>query len=71
MVIWSSSRNTARDVLSVPAIRHLRRIFAKLCRDFGAELIECDGEDDHLHLWCIRCEDRPVEVGHHEDPFLE
>lgn len=39
-----------RDVLSEPAIRHLRRIFAKLCRDFEAELIECDGEDDHLHL---------------------
>ncbi|MFA1626794.1 IS200/IS605 family transposase [Rhizobium mongolense] len=28
------------DVLSEPAIRHLRRIFAKLCRDFEAELIE-------------------------------
>ncbi|WFU88190.1 IS200/IS605 family transposase [Rhizobium sp. CC1099] len=39
-----------RDVLSEPAIRHLRRIFAKLCRDFEAELIECDGEDDHVHL---------------------
>ncbi|ULJ74007.1 IS200/IS605 family transposase [Rhizobium gallicum] len=38
------------DVLSEPAIRDLRRIFAKLCRDFEAELIECDGEDDHVHL---------------------
>ncbi|WP_281438310.1 IS200/IS605 family transposase [Rhizobium sp. 007] len=39
-----------RDVLSEPAIRHLRRIVAKLCRDFEAELIECDGEDDHVPL---------------------
>ncbi|WP_203226161.1 transposase [Rhizobium gallicum] len=49
-----------RDVLSEPAIGNLRRIFAKLYRDVEAELIACDGEDDHLHLWCIRCEDRPV-----------
>ena len=39
-----------RDVLSDPAIRDLRRIFAKVCRDFEAELIECDGENDHVHL---------------------
>ena len=39
-----------RDVLSEPAIRDLSRIFARVCRDFEAELIECDGEDDHVHL---------------------
>nr|WP_275593248.1 transposase [Rhizobium gallicum] len=39
-----------RDVRSEPAIRDLRRIFAKLCRDFEAELIECDGEDDQVPL---------------------
>ncbi|WP_417255286.1 IS200/IS605 family transposase [Celeribacter sp.] len=39
-----------RDVLSEPAISDLRDIFAKVCRDFEAELIECDGEDDHVHL---------------------
>jgi putative transposase len=37
-------------VLSEPAISDLRDIFAKVCRDFEAELIECDGEDDHVHL---------------------
>lgn len=21
-----------------------------MCRDFGAELVECSGEDDHVHL---------------------
>ena len=39
-----------RDVLSDLAIRDLQRVFAKVCTDFEAELIECDGEDDHVHL---------------------
>lgn len=39
-----------RDVLSDLANRDLKRIFAKVCRDFEAELVECDGEDDHVHL---------------------
>ena len=39
-----------RDVLSEPAIRDLRHIFEKVCRDFEAELVECTGEDDHVHL---------------------
>jgi putative transposase len=39
-----------RGVLSAPAIRDLATIFAKVCRDFGAELVACSGEDDHVHL---------------------
>ena len=39
-----------RDVLSTLAIKDLRRIFSKVCKDFEAELVECDGEDDHVHL---------------------
>jgi putative transposase len=39
-----------RDVLSDLAIRDLRGIFAKVCRDFGAELVACSGADDHVHL---------------------
>ena len=39
-----------RDVLSDLAIRDLHRIFAKVCHDFEAELVECGGEDDHVHL---------------------
>ena len=39
-----------RDVLSELAIGDLRHIFAKVCNDFDAQLIECDGEDDHVHL---------------------
>jgi putative transposase len=25
-------------------------VFASVCADFGAELVELDGEDDHVHL---------------------
>ena len=39
-----------RDVLSELAIDDLRTIFTKVSRDFDAELVECDGEDDHVHL---------------------
>ncbi len=28
----------------------LKEIFARVCHDFEAELIEFDGEDDHVHL---------------------
>lgn len=39
-----------RDVLSERAIRDLSAIFAKVCKDFDATLVECNGEDDHVHL---------------------
>lgn len=39
-----------RDVLSALAIRDLSAIFAKVCGDFKASLVECNGEDDHVHL---------------------
>lgn len=39
-----------RGVLSRPAVEDLRHVFAKVCHDFEAELVECDGEDDHVHL---------------------
>ncbi len=39
-----------RNVLSELAIRDLKDSFAKVCTDFEAQLIECDGEDDHVHL---------------------
>lgn len=28
----------------------VREVFAKLCADFGATLVEMDGDDDHVHL---------------------
>lgn len=39
-----------RKVFDGDAIERLRRIFSKVCADFSAQLIEVDGEDDHVHL---------------------
>lgn len=39
-----------RKVLSIPAIQDLRSIFAEICAKHEANLVECDGEDDHVHL---------------------
>ncbi len=39
-----------REVLSAQAIEDLHKIFSGVCEDFGAALVECDGEDDHVHL---------------------
>ena len=39
-----------RNVLSELAMRDLREISAKVCKDFGSELVGCNGEDDHVHL---------------------
>jgi len=32
------------------ALERLRAIFSKVCRDFEAQLVEMDGEDNHVHL---------------------
>ena len=39
-----------RRVFDGDAIQRLRTIFAKVCIDFQAELIDMDGEGDHVHL---------------------
>ena len=39
-----------RAVFDADAIETLRAIFAKVCTDFQAELVEMDGEHDHVHL---------------------
>jgi putative transposase len=39
-----------RGVFSPAAHDTLREVFAKVCGDFGAKLVACDGEDDHVHL---------------------
>lgn len=39
-----------RKVFDKAAIDRLRELFAKICADFEAELIEMDGEHDHVHL---------------------
>ncbi len=39
-----------RSALSERAHGVLRDSFEQVCDDFGAELKECHGEDDHAHL---------------------
>lgn len=39
-----------RKVFDADAITRLCGYFAKVCTDFDAQLIEMDGEDDHVHL---------------------
>jgi putative transposase len=55
-VIWSLHVHLVfvtkykRGVLSERAHRVLRDSFEQVCDDFGAVLLQCDGEDDHVHL---------------------
>ena len=39
-----------REVFSKEVLEELRNIFASVCRDFESELVEFDGESDHVHL---------------------
>ena len=39
-----------RGVFTKEVIDDLREIFTGVCADFEAELVEFDGEDDHVHL---------------------
>lgn len=39
-----------RCVFSQAALNDMRDIFADVCRDFESELVEFDGEKDHVHL---------------------
>ncbi|WP_321806390.1 IS200/IS605 family transposase [Burkholderia sp. BCC1993] len=39
-----------RDVFSKSILADMREILANVCSDFESELVEFDGEDDHVHL---------------------
>lgn len=39
-----------RKIFDQDAIEKLRGYFASVCADFNVELIEMDGENDHVHL---------------------
>ena len=39
-----------RDVFTKAILNDLQKIFASVCADYDAELVEFDGEDDHVHL---------------------
>jgi putative transposase len=39
-----------RNVFDTAALEALRGIFAEVARDFGAELVDMDGDDSHVRL---------------------
>jgi len=39
-----------RGVFTEQILSDLRPMFASVCTDFDAKLVELDGEDDHVHL---------------------
>lgn len=39
-----------RNIFTGRVIHEVKKIFLKVCEDFEAELIECNGEKDHIHL---------------------
>lgn len=39
-----------RHVFTKAILADMQSIFAKVCANFEAELVEFDGEDDHVHL---------------------
>lgn len=39
-----------RNVFTKSTLLELNSIFASVCKDFEAELVEFNGEDDHVHL---------------------
>src|SRR5688572_19342647 len=39
-----------RKIFDANAINILKSIFANVCKDFDAQLIEVDGEENHVHL---------------------
>ena len=49
-VHWVFVAKYRRRVFDAEAIDVLRGIFADVCSDVHATLVEMDGEDDHVHL---------------------
>ena len=39
-----------RKAFTKEVIDFMKPVFEKVCKDFEAQLIECDGESDHVHL---------------------
>ena len=39
-----------RSIFTKEVLEDLKEIFASVCQDFEAELVEFDGERDHVHL---------------------
>ena len=47
---FTAALGTASGLRPTSVIDDLREVFKSVCADFEAELVEFDGEDDHVHL---------------------
>jgi putative transposase len=47
---WSSPRSTGAARSPTRILTRCQQIMASVCTDFGADLREFNGEDDHVHL---------------------
>ena len=50
MSTWYSSPNIEERYLTENAIQRLKVMFEKVCTDFEAQLVEINGEAEHVHL---------------------
>jgi REP element-mobilizing transposase RayT len=48
--IWSSLLNIGDKVFTKEIFVFLEEVFNSVCKNFEAELVECKGEKDHVHL---------------------
>ena len=39
-----------RRVFEARHVEYMRELFARLCSELDAEMVEMDGEDDHVHI---------------------
>ena len=42
-----------KEVFTKEILDELQIIFEQVCHEFESELVEFDGEDDHVIYWCI------------------
>ena len=50
MFTWSLSQNIEEGCLTGTPSERLQAIFEKVCRDFQAQLVEMNGQAEHVHL---------------------
>jgi putative transposase len=39
-----------KSVFTIEILEDLKMIFESICKDFESTLVECNGEEDHIHL---------------------
>ncbi len=61
-----------REVFTKAILDDLRGIFASVCADFETELVEFDGEDDHVHLLApLPTQGRGIQAGEQPERHVQ